>query len=79
MNEVLGEGLSLMCIGMGTVLTFLCIMIAAMTVMSKVVMKLNKLFPEPVAQTAGGGKQKSASDESEIAAAIVAAFTRVSR
>ena len=74
MNEVLGEGFSLMCIGMGTVLTFLCIMIAAMSVMSKVVIKLNQIFPEPVAQTAGGGKQKAASDESEIAAAIVAAL-----
>ncbi len=74
MNEVLGEGFSLMCIGMGTVLMFLCIMIVSMTVMSKVVLKLNQIFPEPVTQTVGGGKQKAASDESEIAAAIVTAM-----
>ena len=74
MNEVLGEGLSLMCVGMGTVLTLLCIMIVSMTVMSKVVSKLNEIFPEPVAQAAGGAKQKTASDDSEIAAAIAAAL-----
>ena len=73
MNEILSEGLSLMCIGMGTVLIFLCIMIVAMNVMSRVVAKINMIFPEPVAQAIGGAKSKS-SDDSEIAAAIVAAM-----
>lgn len=75
MNEILMEGTSVMCVGMGTVFTFLCILILAMNIMSKVVIKLNEIWPEPVAQVAGGAKKKTASgDDSEIAAAIVAAM-----
>ena len=75
MNEILMEGASVMCVGMGTVFTFLCILILAMTLMSKVVTKLNTIWPEPVAQVAGGAKKKATSgDDSEIAAAIVAAM-----
>ena len=74
-NAVLKEGLSVMCVGMGTVFTFLCVLIGAMSAMSAVVQKLNKIFPEVIPQTAGGSKKKSsASDDSEIAAAIVAAM-----
>ena len=70
MNEclipILKEGFSMMLIGMGTVLTFLCIMI---------IQKLNQIFPEPVAQPAGGRTKKTASsDDAEIAAAVVAAM-----
>ncbi len=75
MNELLVQGISVMCIGMGTVLAFLCITIASMHVMSAVVGKLNQIFPEAVPQVAGGrGKKAIASDDSEIAAAIVAAM-----
>ena len=46
-----------------------------MFVMSFVVGKLNKLFPEAVPATAGGAKKIATSnDDSEIAAAIVAAM-----
>ena len=76
MNEVLSEGIAMMLIGMGTVLMFLCIMIVAMNIMSWAVSKINQIFPEPVAQTAGGGKSTAKSDDSEIAAAIAAAFVR---
>ncbi len=78
MNELLIEGLSAMLIGMGTVLSFLCLMIISMFIMSKVVRKLNEIFPEAVPQAAGGGKSKAVakSDDSEIAAAIVAAMFR---
>ena len=62
-----------MCIGMGTVLSFLCLMIVAMTIMSAVVRKLNQIFPEAVPQVAGTKKAVSSNDE-EIAAAIVAAM-----
>ena len=74
--SVLQEGFSMMLVGMGTVLCFLCIMILAMHIMSACVKKINEIFPEPVAQAAGGGKSKSAakSDDSEVAAAIVAAM-----
>ena len=75
MTEILSEGLAMMLIGMGTVLIFLCIMIVSMNVMSWAVAKINKIFPEPVAQVAGGTKKKVASgDDSEVAAAIVAAM-----
>ena len=78
MNELLIEGLSAMLIGMGTVLSFLCLMIVSMFIMSKVVRKLNEIFPEAVPQAAGGSKSKAVtkSDDSEIAAAIVAAMFR---
>ena len=46
MNETLMQGVSVMLIGMGTVVAFLCITIISMFVMSFVVGKLNKLFPE---------------------------------
>ena len=39
------------------------------------VRKLNEIFPEPVAQVAGGkAKAPAVSDDSEVAAAIVAAM-----
>ena len=73
---VLQEGFSMMLVGMGTVLVFLCIMICAMNIMSACVKKINEIFPEPVAQTAGTKKSVKSSDDSEIAAAIVAAMFR---
>ncbi len=76
MNETLVQGISVMCIGMGTVLAFLCITICSMFVMSNVVGKLNQIFPEVVPQAAGGKIRKTISDDAEIAAAIVAAMFR---
>ena len=73
MNELLEQGLAVMGIGMGTVLLFLCTMILSMFVMSWVLKKINKIFPETVPQTVSG-KQTSASDDSEIAVAIVASM-----
>ena len=75
MNETLMQGVSVMLIGMGTVVAFLCITIVSMFVMSFVVGKLNKLFPEAVPAVAGGAKKVATSnDDSEVAAAIVAAL-----
>ena len=73
MNELLIEGLSAMLIGMGTVLSFLCLMIISMFFMSKIVKKLNEIFPEAVPAQASA-KKAASSDDSEIAAAIVAAM-----
>lgn len=67
------QGLVAMCIGMGTVLAFLCLMIVAMHVMSAVVKKLNEIFPELVPQAAGVKKTVSSSDE-EVAVAILSAL-----
>ena len=74
MSEVLYEGFSMMLIGMGTVLIFLCIMIVCMNVMSWAVAKINTIFPEPVPAAQGAKKISSKSDDSEVAAAIVAAM-----
>lgn len=76
MNELWIEGLSAMLIGMGTVLSFLCVMIISMFFMSKIVRKLNEIFPEAVPANASAKKVVAASDDSEIAAAIVAAMFR---
>lgn len=74
MNEILSEGLVMMCIGMGTVLLFLCTLIIAMNVMSVVVGQLNKWFPE------AGVNVKPApvrtTDDSEVAVAIAAAVAK---
>ena len=75
MNETLMQGVSVMLIGMGTVVAFLCVTIISMFVMSFVVGKLNQLVPEAVPATAGGTKKVATSnDDSEVAAAIVAAL-----
>ena len=77
MNETILQGISVMCIGMGTVVAFLCITIVSMFVMSFVVGKLNKLFPEVVPATAGGAKKVATSnDDSEVAAIVAAIFKR---
>ena len=76
MNEILTEGLSVMLVGMGTVLTFLCLLILSMNVMSKVVLYLNTIFPEVVPQTAGAKKVKTASNDEEIAVAILSAMLK---
>lgn len=75
MNGLLVQGISVMFIGMGTVLLFLFVTIISMFIMSMVVGKLNKLFPEAVPQ-AVGAKSAVSSNDNEIAAAIVAALFR---
>ncbi|MCQ2740102.1 MAG: OadG family protein [bacterium] len=72
MNELAIQGVSVMAIGMGTVLAFLCLMILVMCLMSKVITKLNVIFPEAIPQAAAG--KKASTDDSEIVAAIVAAM-----
>lgn len=74
MNEILSEGLVMMCIGMGTVLLFLCTLILAMNVMSFCVAKLNKLFPEAVANAKPA--PVSTNNDDAIAVAIAAAVAR---
>ena len=73
MNEVLSEGLVMMCIGMGTVLLFLCTLILAMNVMSFCVGKLNEIFPEAVNTPSAPART---GDDSAIAVAIAAAIAR---
>ena len=58
MTNALLEGVSVMLVGMGTVLVFLCIMIISMYLMSAGVKYLNKFFPEPVAVQNNGKSKK---------------------
>ena len=74
MNQNLIEGLSAMCIGMGTVILFLCLLIAAMFVMSVAVKYLNKICPEAVVAPAGVRQKNDSSNGEEIAAAIISAI-----
>ena len=69
-SELWIQGLVAMCIGMGTVLSFLCLMIIVMHIMSAIVKKLNLIFPEVIAQPAVVKKVSSSNDE-EIAVAIL--------
>lgn len=69
-ESVLSLGLQMMCIGMGFVLCFLCMLIISMMVMSKVVGYLNKIFPEAVEEPKK--QNKPAGDDTEIAIAIAA-------
>ena len=67
---MLKEGLIISFMGMGTVFFFLCIMIFVMSLMSKIIIKLNEIFPEAaklVPQTV------KVSDENETALAIAIA------
>lgn len=75
MNENLVLGLQMMCIGMGFVLAFLCILIFSMMIMSKVVGYLNKIFPEAVEEVKKVAK-KVVDDDSVIAAVIAAVVAK---
>lgn len=75
MNEILSEGLVMMCIGMGTVLLFLCTLIVSMIAMSACVLKLNQIFPEAV-PSAPSTKQAAASNDEAVAVAIAAAVSK---
>ena len=71
---MLEEGIILVCVGMGTVFTFLAILWGAVTIMGKVVAYINKIFPEELKRTTA--PMKAASSEVEIAIAIAAAKKR---
>ena len=73
MNEILSEGLVMMCIGMGTVLCFLCTLIVSMQVMSACVAKLNQWFPEAGATVKPA---VSTNNDEAVAVAIAAAISR---
>lgn len=66
-------GGQMMLIGMGFVLFFLCLLIGAMLVMSKVVGYLNTIFPEPVAEVKKSGKKSNTASEDEAIAVAIAA------
>ena len=68
LDTLLGEGLMIMLMGVGFVIAFLCILVFAMGIMSKVVCWLNTLFPEQVFVVEKPSKK--ASDDEAIAVAL---------
>ena len=72
-NELINQGLTIAAMGMGVVLTFLCILIVVMQIMTFVVGKLNVLFPVAVQSQQ---VTKKVLDESSIIAAVIAAAKR---
>lgn len=77
MNENVVLGLEMLLIGMGFVLAFLCLLIAGMVLMSKVVTYLNKVFPEAVEEVKKVAK-KTMEDDSVVAAVIAAVLAKKS-
>ena len=72
----LENGLILLVMGMGFVLTFLVILICSMGIMSKFVGYLNKIFPEAVEEVNTTVKKASSEVEDAIAAALAAIMAK---
>ena len=75
-NGILENGLILLVMGMGFVLCFLTILIFSMRIMSKIVLWLNKLFPEAVEEVKTAAKKASANVDEAIAVAIAAIMAK---
>ena len=72
----LENGLILLVMGMGFVLTFLVILICSMGIMSKFVGYLNKIFPEAVEEVKTTVKKASSGVEDAIAVAVAAIMAK---
>lgn len=72
----LENGLALLLIGMGTVLAFLTLLIIAMSLMSKIVGWLNKIFPEAVEEVKSTAKKVASNVDEAIAVAIAAIMAK---
>ena len=72
----LENGLILLVMGMGFVLTFLVILICSMVIMSKFVGYLNKVFPEAVEEVKTTVKKASSGVEDAIAVALAAIMAK---
>ncbi len=69
-------GLTLMAIGMGFVLLFLCLLIVSMRIMSAIVLYLNKIFPEKIETVQKAVKKIVSDDDEAIAVALAAVMAR---
>ena len=72
----LENGLILLIMGMGFVLTFLVILICSMGIKSKFVGYLNKVFPEAVEEVKTTVKKASSGVEDAIAVALAAIMAK---
>ncbi len=71
----LQTGLVITFIGMFVVMAFLAVMIYAMKLTSRLIIYLNKIFPEEVKEEKTAKKKQQKSDDTEIAIAIAAAIS----
>ena len=71
----LQDGIIIMFIGMGVAFAFLTIMVFVMGWMSKLVIKLNEIFPEQVVEEKYTKKQVK-NDDNDIALAIAVALSQ---
>lgn len=71
----LQDGLLIMVLGMGFVFIFLTIMVFVMDWSSKLIVKLNEIFPEEVVEEKHT-KKSAAKDDTEIALAIAVAYAK---
>lgn len=76
MSENLSNGLVLLGMGMGFVLSFLTILIISMAVMSKIVGYLNKIFPEAIEEVKTTTKKVATAADEAIAVAIAAIMAK---
>lgn len=76
MSENIENGLILLIMGMGFVLCFLTILIFSMGIMSKIVLWLNKIFPEAAEEVKSAVKKVSAATDEAIAVAIAAIMAK---
>lgn len=72
--DLIQQGLFLMVIGMGTVFSFLIIMLFAMNISSKLLCILNRYFPEEKEEPKN--KTNKNNNDDEIALAIACAIKR---
>ncbi len=68
---MLEDGLFVTIVGIGVVFGFLLILVITMSITAKIMVVINKLFPEAVVVTASKVKKDTSLDE-EIAVAIAA-------
>jgi len=73
MHQTIIDGLIITGTGVSFVISFLCILIIAMCITSKVLAFIGKYFPEPAPEVAPAKNQTSADNNSIIAAVIAAA------
>ena len=66
------QGLTLMAMGMGTVFSFLVVLIFAMIITHKCLSVINTFFPETVIETVSPKKAKATNNDEEIAVALAA-------
>ncbi len=77
--ELLKEGALIMLIGMGVVYLFITVMICFMQLSSKIMVFINKYFPEEIEEDISTNKKKNTSDDAAIALAIACAVAERSK